>query len=240
MPTGLQILDTKDAPIPVSDAVREAAQQQGIGALIESFVLVTKVRSLTQNKDAEKVSVHAFEHGLVREAHASQPEVFRWDGIETVNQSVTHQYRNSAYYESMFYYKLRRRDGLELEIRGEYKDPKHTRFRDSALKSKRTHCAELGEVMSRRIASEQLADAKAALARGERLTFADVVISTEGVHSRKHGTVPWGQIRDVKVSNGVVQFQKEGKFLSLSSTPVGKIPNVILLLDLTDALREAS
>jgi hypothetical protein len=217
--------------------VTQAAGRNELGQLRQSFLLLTKVRLFGKPREEEKFRVYEYEHGLVREGGGMPLVVFRWDQVRTVLQHSTAHFENGRYKGTTFSYQLTRSDGAQFAIDGRYMDPRRARVSGPANQHRRW--AEFGEAATRHVATRQLLDAQATLTIGQQLAFGDIVISNQGVHTQKYGIVPWSQIKDVQVRNGTVQIKKEGKFLSLSSRPVGRIPNFVLFMVLVDALRKA-
>jgi hypothetical protein len=225
--------------IPVTPAVAQAAGRGELGQLRQAFMLLTKVRLFGKPREEEKFRVYEYEDGLVREGGNMPLVVFRWDQVRTVFQSSTAHFENGRYKGTTFAYKLTRNDGAEFSIDGRFMDPRRAgRAAAAARPNQHQRWADFGEAVTRYVAGQQLLDAQATLTIGQQLAFGDIVISMQGVHTQKFGVVPWSQIKDVQVRSGTVQIRKEGKFLSLSSRPVGRIPNFVLFMVLVDALRK--
>ena len=68
-------------------------------------------------------------------------------------------------------------------------------------------------------------DARTSLADGQEPAFGDLVAGSAGIRTAKRGLVPWSDIKDIRVAGGYVKVKKDGRFLSLSNTPVDRIPD---------------
>lgn len=224
--------------IPLSPEAEQAAARTELGRLRQSFLLLAKTRVFGKPRDEDKYRVYEYDNGLVREGANMPLLVVRWDQVRTVTQSSTAHFTNGAYRGTSFLYKLTRNDGAQFSIDGSFMDPRRSARAAKSGPNQQRRWAEFGEAVTRYVASSQLLDAQATLTIGQQVAFGDFVVSTQGVHTQKHGVVPWSQIKDVQVRNGYVQFKKEGKFLALSSRPVSAIPNFVLFMVLVDALRK--
>lgn len=231
-----QVVETTQ--IPLTPDAAQAAGRGELGGLRQSFLLLTKVRLFGKPREDEKFRVYEFEHGLVRDGGGMPLVVFRWDRVRTVLQNSTAHFENGRYKGTTFAYRLTRDDGAEFSIDGRFMDPRRIPRAAAAAVNQHRRWAEFGEAVTRYVAARQLLDAQATLTIGQQLAFGDIAISMQGVYTHKFGVVPWSQIKDVQVRNGTVQIKKEGKFLSLSSRPVGRIPNFVLFMVLVDALRK--
>lgn len=231
-----QVVET--TPVPLTPEVTQAAVRAELGRLKQGFLLLTKVRLFGKPRPEEKFRVYEYEHGLVREGGGMPLVVFRWDQVRSVLQHSTAHFENGRYTGTSFAYRLARNDGAEFVIDGRFLDPRRSARAAGLPPTQSRRWAEFGEAVTRHVAREQLLDAQATLTIGQQVDFGDIAISMQGLHSQKFGVVPWSQIKDVQVRNGYVQIKKEGKFLSLSNRPVGRIPNFVLFMVLVDALRK--
>jgi len=223
--------------IPVTSAVERAALRGELGRLRQKFLLLTKVRMFGKPREEEKFRVYEYEHGLVREGGATALEVFRWDEIKTVMQSCTPHFQSGRYTGTTFVYRLTRRDGNTFLIDGSFIDPRRSRRGVAVPDSQHRRWAEFGEAVTRRVAAAQSRAAQSALTIGDRLSFGDIVLSLQGVHTEKYGIVPWSRIGEIQVREGRVLLRTRDKVLAVSARPVSRIPNFTLLTTLVEALR---
>ena len=223
--------------VPVTAAVERAAERGELGRLRQKFLLLTRVRMFGKPREEEKCRVYEFERGLVREGGAMPLEVFRWDDIKTVLSHCTPHFQSGRYTGTTFVYRLTRRDGISFMIDGNYIDPR--RMRRGALVPENQHrrWAEFGEAVTRYVAAAQLPAAESALTIGDRLSFGDIVLSLQGVHTAKYGIVPWSRISEIQAREDRVVLRTRDKVLTISARPVSRIPNFALLTALVEALR---
>jgi hypothetical protein len=229
-------MDTPDQGTPASvfGEVTRVARLYELGPLRQSVEMMRELGLFKSELVGTGNWLCQFEAGLVRGRPGAAPEVFRWDQVETVWQSSTHVYLRGMYQRTNFWYGLTRSDGTLLRIDGSYLDPALSRRGSPTSWTYRY--AMLGQAAATQVAQAQLPGALAALRSGQSLAFGDIVINTSGIQG-KHSATPWSSIWDVQVSKGIVRIKTEGKFLPLSRRPVGKIPNFLLFVALTDALR---
>jgi hypothetical protein len=220
--------------VPVTAAVEQAARGGGLGGLRQAFLLLTKVRVFGSPREEEKVRVYEYEHGLVREGGGTEPEVFRWDEIDSAMQSVTPHFQGGRYSGTTFAYRFARSDGVSIVIEGTFIDPAHSRRAASVPMNQHRCWAELGAAAIRYVTDAQLGGAKAALTSGERVAFGDIVLSLPGVHTEKYGIVPWTRVVEVYTREGRVYLKLADKAVVLSARPASRVPNLPLLKILID------
>ena len=220
--------------VPVTAGVEQAARGGELGALRQAFLLLTKVRVFGKPREEEKLRVYEYEHGVVREGGGAELAVFRWDEISDAMQSVTPHFQNGRYNGTTFAYRFARSDRVAFVIDGTFIDPAHSRRAASVPVNQHRCWAELGAAAIRYVAEAQTAGAKLALTTGERLTFGDIVISLQGVHTEKYGIVPWTRVVEVYTRDGRVYLKLGDKAVLLSARPAGHVPNLALLKIVVD------
>lgn len=94
-----------------------------------------------------------------------------------------------------------------------------------------------GNVIQQDVTTAQLPAATDALAAGTTVWFGPIWISRTEVGAKRN-SVPWSQIRDIRVYNGSLRITVDGKFFALTDTPVAKIPNFHVLFHLAQQLRQ--
>ncbi len=208
----------------ISPEVRAAAEQFGLGAFEQAF----KTDTIKRFTVVEVGRTYGFGHGLVQHdiRDGRAPLVFRYDQVMTTYQGRTAGFVNSKYDSTRFHYRFIRSDGVELEMKGMYNDRSEviTTLAGRLNTHQAEQYADLGFLAGQRIALIQLPAAITALEQGQALSFGKVSISRAGVHAKK-GIVPWGELRELRISGGYAKIKKEGKFLALSNEPVARIPN---------------
>lgn len=145
-------------------------------------------------------------------------DVFRWDQIESLLQSVAKQYVNGIYMGTNHRYTIRGLDGRQV-----------------VLTDRITHVESLGNVISDMVTRVKLPVVIAGFKAGGIVTFGPLSVSLQGVSNGKE-TISWDQVTDVKVNRGIVIVKKEGKWLSWSSVRVANIPNFFVFLALVNAV----
>jgi hypothetical protein len=217
-------------PPPPSSAALQAARSFGLGALRQTIPVV--------KHPALRFRIigyaHEFEYGFVWHLDEAEPVTYRWDQVATVNWSATRMYASGFYKGTEFSFTLKSSDERILKVSGFCQEPAVKRKADPQAASYRMYQF---LTRARDAASAMLLPgAIAALSRGEQLLFGDFRIGSAGIQAPK-GFVPWSSIKDVRVSNGLVSINKEGKFFPLSLKKVGQIPNFPLFLILAETLR---
>ncbi|MFC5187179.1 DUF6585 family protein [Actinomadura harenae] len=98
------------------------------------------------------------------------------------------------------------------------------------------HPEQWGPAIQQAVTDAQLPMAVTRLRAGERLDFGPLWLTPTAVGSGTK-SVSWTEVDDVKVNSGVVSLRVTGKWLSLSTTSVSRIPNFFVFLALADHLR---
>jgi hypothetical protein len=143
-------------------------------------------------------------------------EAFRWDQIESMLQAVTRRYTNGVYTGTTHKYTVRRRDGGQVVLNDRLADVE-----------------ELGNTISDKVTNYQLPQVISAYNAGQTITFGPLSISMQGVSNGKE-LLPWNQIKEMGVKQGVVSVRKEGKWLNWSTVEVAKIPNIFVFMALVN------
>jgi hypothetical protein len=73
------------------------------------------------------------------------------------------------------------------------------------------------------------------LKSGDTVDFGKLKLSRRGISNLKE-TIPWSQVRDVRVNLGMINVNKDGKWLVLSSVYAHEIPNLYVFLTLIDQI----
>lgn len=164
---------------------------------------------------------YVFEHGMILRESKGNYVVMRWTEIRLL-ANVTRKYRNGHYMGSSHYYTVLRADGGKTHF-------SHLFYPDGEV-------AVLGELLQQRITEVRVPKAIEAVTAGQRLDFGDLIVDATGISS-KHGTLPWREVESVEAKEGKIVIKKSGNWLRWSKTAVSDIPDVHVLLILSQALR---
>jgi hypothetical protein len=194
-------------------------------ALATTFVLVgfwllwilIRTPNLSPSLNARRL--YLYENGFVIVEKPDDPQVFRWDGIDTVFQKIVSQRTYGVETARTYLYTVTRRDGRVLKL---------TQFWDGI--------ARLGPTVNERVSSALLPVTLGAIERGQGVQFGDMALNANGIAGRRK-SVTWREVSQVQIYNGYVRVGVAGRFFSLSTTAASNIPNLPLFLALTDGLR---
>lgn len=222
-----------------SPGVDRAAARHALGPLRRSFLLLTRVRMFGGPRDEDKVFVHEYEHGLVRQEAGREPVVFRWTDVATVTQSQTERYTNHRYTYTTFTFVLTRHDGVTHTMEGRFKDPaKGVGLTGPLWESDRLY-GRLGEDITRHVATVQLPDASARLRAGEELEFGPFTLSERGLRTSRNEFVLWTGLSRVQLHEGTFSIVRSGERRPFESCRVSRIPNFVLFVTLARTLHSA-
>lgn len=73
------------------------------------------------------------------------------------------------------------------------------------------------------------------LRSGGTAKFGKLSINSQGISNGKE-TIPWSQVKDVRITLGIININKEGKWLTWSSARASEIPNLYVFLELIDRI----
>ena len=94
----------------------------------------------------------------------------------------------------------------------------------------------MGETMQKQITKALTPRALESLRTGASLPFGKLSVNPLGI-SNGTETLPWGEISNVTIQNGVIIIGKTGKRLRWGSTSIAKTPNAYVFLSLVDIMR---
>ncbi|MCO6003375.1 hypothetical protein NE236_00085 [Actinoallomurus purpureus] len=189
-----------------------------LGAIFAVVLGYRIVRLALLNRQKEGQQLHFFEHGLVCVGVGGRITVRRWDST-TVFQNTVRHYRNGAYTGTTYSYRLIGPAGDTLGLAGGFERP-----------------AEWGQAIQQAVTDAQLPGAAATIQAGGTLTFGDISINRETVGASGK-SVPWSQIQEIRVKDGLVSLRVQGRWLSLTTTMVRSIPNFFVFYALAERLR---
>jgi hypothetical protein len=195
-------------------------------ALATTFILVgfwllwLLIRTPNLSPALNARRIYLYEQGFVIIEKPDDPQVFRFDGIDTVFQKIVSQRTYGVETARTYLYTITRRDGRVLKL---------TQFWDGI--------ASLGPLVNERVSSALLPATLGAIERGQGVQFGDMTLNGSGIAGRRK-SVSWREVSQVQIYNGYVRIGVAGKFFSLSTTAASNIPNLPLFLALTDGLRK--
>ena len=103
-----------------------------------------------------------------------------------------------------------------MELKGSYVSPDRSNQADPESYGARFN--KFGNFVAQRVSAVKLPGARAALARGEALTFGLIKINANGFVFTSGG-VAWNQIREVQVRDGDLRIYQVDKRLPLTGGP---------------------
>jgi hypothetical protein len=152
---------------------------------------------------------HLFQNGIIVE-NRGQVQVFPWNQIAEVWQSITRNYRNGIYTGTTYLYRLRRVDGHQIKLSNNTKN-----------------IAELGPALVKGVTQELYPRAMRSILNGETIAFGSFSVHQQGLNNGKEW-LPWPQVQGITIQKGFVRIQKVGKFGNWASKQVSIIPNIFV------------
>ena len=218
---------SRDGDREISGDVIQMAGDKGLGALVDT--LPVQKRGLVKFKNTGHL-VHCFAQGFVdAPAYGEAPRAMRYDQISWVSQAFLQQYVNHYYRQTSFWFTIcstdreviRWQGGFNDEGRGDKGDPRLPAF---------------GRRLAVQVSEAQLPAHLKALADGKALVFGNIVFTQQGVRGQD-GMVPWTQVDPLTFDRGVAVVKRAMQHKVVTSTRLGSIPNLPLLLTLYEDLR---
>jgi hypothetical protein len=152
--------------------------------------------------------IYTFTQGLI-ETRGSVQDISRWEHIETVWVKVVKSYSKTSYT-----YTVRRTDGKTF---------KFTSYLQNVV--------QLGGIIQQELVRAQMPRVTQAYNAGNTISFGPVNVNMQGLNNGKE-LIPWDQINSIVVRNGVLNVEKDGRFLRWSSIKAQNVPNIALLQEL--------
>jgi hypothetical protein len=180
--------------------------------------MIFRTPNLSRSQNARRV--YLYEQGFVIADRPDDPQVYRWDAIDTVFQKIISQRTYGFETAKSYLYTVTRRDGRSVKL---------TQFWAGI--------AELGPHINECVSEALLPGTLAAIGRGQGMQFGDMTLNGAGIAGRRK-SVTWPEVRQVRIDNGYVSVDVAGKFLALSTTAAANIPNLPLFFVVTERLRQ--
>jgi hypothetical protein len=247
METPVTTNSTLTAGQPVPANVAQAAADAGLGALLRVFTpkrrnwvavvlafvigLVTIIclvgffilwalfRTPNLSRSMAARRLYLYEHGFVLVERADNPQVYRWDDVQTVFQKIVSNRSYGVETSRTYLYTVTARDGRTVKVTQFWND-----------------IAQLGSHINHSVSLALLPATLTAIQRGQSVQFGDMMVNATGIAGRRK-SVTWPEVRNVRITKGFVSVDVAGRFFSLSTTAAAKIPNLPLFLTLTERLR---
>lgn len=199
------------------------AHDLNIGARLLFLLLillwvVASVYLLFQVIQAARRRIYRFQQGLVIE-QGKQIHILSWRDIQ-VWQRITRRSSNGIYAGTTYLYTVRRVDGYRIEL-------------GSLVKQ----IAELGEAMTTGVTQAQVPLAFSAVQTGQTLTFGPFSVNQQGIGFKRE-FLPWQQMQDIVVSQGIVTVKKAESRSRPWQALVSAIPNIRVFLVLVEEMRQ--
>jgi hypothetical protein len=183
------------------------------------FVLWYLFRTPNLSPRQARKRLYVYQLGFVVANSPDQPQVFRWDDVQTVFQKIVRRTSYGVTVATNYQYTITRRDGATIKI---------TNFWNNV--------EILGSHINNNVSRALLPGMRAALRNGQGVRFGDIVMTAATVTGKRE-TVPWSQVKSVTVNSGYVRVNLANKFFSLSTKPAAAIPNLPLFLTIAEELR---
>lgn len=172
------------------------------------------------NRAAAARRLYLFELGFVLAGRPEDPQVYRWDGIDTVFQHIVRRsYSYGLYTQTMCSFTVTRWDGVSVKLGN---------FWNDALT--------LGTYVNQQVSDALLPAMLTSIQEGHKVQFGAMTLAREGI-TAKRGSATWAEVRKVNLGNGYVNVFVAGRKLSLAGAAASKVPNLPLFLTLVSQLR---
>ncbi len=161
-------------------------------------------------------TVQAYRDGLVF-WHGSQSDAIPWNAVTSFYQRIIQTRYYGIPVARSYRYTLLRADGKRFVFR-QYKNAR-----------------QLGDIIRQETTARQLPQAQAAFQAGQTLTFGKLSLSQAGLSNGRE-TLPWSAVSGVRVVNGAILINRQGKGLAWARQPVSITPNFLVFLTLVQNL----
>jgi hypothetical protein len=187
-------------------------------ALVGFWMLWLMIRTPNLSRSQAVRRIYLYEHGFVSADRPDDPQVYRWDDIDTVYQKIVSRRSYGIETSKTYLYTITRRDGRTLKLTQFWAD-----------------IVTLGPHINESVSMALLPVTLAAIDQGQGVQFGDMTLTADGIAGQRR-TVSWAQVRKMRINNGYVSVDIEGRFLPLSTTAAAKLPNLPLFFALAERL----
>jgi hypothetical protein len=207
----------------ISANAAAAAAGIGLGELVREFPVSERKRVL--------LTVHVFKQGCVFSQSGAVLGAFRWSDVTMLLQSRVQEIRQNVPRYMRFQYLFVLADGNQYRADG----------KSYNFSSDQCGLEEFGPVVNPLVTAVQLPVMRAALARGEPVTFGPLAIEPDGIRKDKKKLLPWSEFEQLTITDGAgiivpvgdIVVRRRGKRLAFFRWPMSKMPNVAALLALS-------
>jgi hypothetical protein len=190
-----------------------------IWCIFPIYVLWLLFRTPNLNRKRAAQRLYVYERGLVLATRPDQPDVWRWNDIHSIFQKAVVKNTLGVTTGATVRYTINRTDGAFFTLTHFWTDSER-----------------LGHHVSVQVTAALLPPMRRAISSGQGVQFGEITIDRNGVTSRL-GSATWSEITSIEFVGGHLRMKLPGKFIPLTLTPAHKIPNLILLVALTNELR---
>lgn len=163
-------------------------------------------------------NVRVYAGGLVSTTRRGS-DSFRWDQISATWQQVTRHTTNGIPSGTTHIYTIQREDGRKAI------------FNDAL-----SHVEQLGKTIQQQTFQHLFPRAVTSYMAGESLNFGKLTINQQGVSNGKE-LIPWGDVKQVQLNQGVISISKQGRWFKWSNVTVAQTPNVFVFLQLVSHIK---
>jgi hypothetical protein len=183
-----------------------------VGAVFWPVAVRGLLRSPVLIRGVGEKRIYLYERGFVHADAKGALDLFRWNQIDTVFESVNRW--TPVFVKPRIRCLITRYDGKTIALTNMWSGIGHL----------------VGET-SRHVTRAQLPVVRAALERGQRVQFGKIIVDAAGV-TGPHRSAPWAEIKVQGVETGRMRLLAGDSLSALSSTPTSRIPNLRLFLQI--------
>jgi len=209
------------APAVYLSEAREATPYFASGGLL---VLAVGYWAYRATAPKRRVGVVVFQHGLVH-VDAHQTRVIPWSEVARVWQRIT------KYYDQSLQESKTKRTKYEVTLESVTAGSVH-------INDQFTDIAGLTNRIVAEVTQRQLPEAVRLIQQGQTLRFGPFGIGPHGIDNGQE-TLPWSQVRDLKVLDGELRVKKDGRWRPWSRQNVGGIPNFFVFFAIAKKLESS-
>ncbi|HXY94048.1 MAG TPA: DUF2510 domain-containing protein [Acidimicrobiia bacterium] len=163
-----------------------------------------------------------------------------WDDVLAVWQDVTVHSVNGAYQYTDYTYTIRFRDGHIRKLTSTLRDAKAS-SKPLPVTTPGTAAPitveQLGRIIQGQVTPRVFNDAVERVNRGEAVAFGTLRVDLQTIGNGEE-TLPWHDVEDVKIRQGVISVKKADKWRAWEKVTVPSVPNVFAFLELVTAIRQ--
>ena len=165
-----------------------------------------------------RTSVAQYENGLAIYRGGQLTAVVPWESVTEFYQDVTRYRAYGVNTATVYTYRITTRDGRSFSFGANLRK-----------------IDKLGERIQEAVIPIIAARAQAAFNAGQPAQFGAVTLSQAGL-TYKGNSIPWTEFSGVRVSNGHIELQKQGRWFNWASLAIADTPNALALVYLLNQL----